>query len=84
MMAESMPGDHYTLVRNPRYYRASEGLALPGQGRLPHRADQNAILKDLQAGPSLRAILSAGCEQGAGVPAPQQLYTRHSSHECQL
>ena len=26
MMAESIPGDHYTLVRNPRYYRASEGL----------------------------------------------------------
>jgi ABC-type transport system substrate-binding protein/serine/threonine protein kinase len=26
MMAESVPGDHYTLVRNPRYYRASEGL----------------------------------------------------------
>jgi serine/threonine protein kinase len=26
MMAESAPGDHYTLVRNHRYYRASEGL----------------------------------------------------------
>ncbi len=26
MMAESVPGDHYTLVRNPRYYRAGEGL----------------------------------------------------------
>jgi len=26
MMAEIVPGDHYTLVRNPRYYRASEGL----------------------------------------------------------
>ena len=26
MLAESLPGDHYTLVRNPRYYRASEGL----------------------------------------------------------
>ena len=29
--------------------------ALPGQGRLPHRAEQDTILKDLQAGtPSLR------------------------------
>ena len=26
MMAESIPGEHYTLMRNPRYYRASEGL----------------------------------------------------------
>jgi ABC-type transport system substrate-binding protein len=26
MMAESAPGDHYTLVRNPRYYQASKGL----------------------------------------------------------
>ena len=26
MMAESVPGDHYIVVRNPRYYRASEGL----------------------------------------------------------
>ena len=26
MMSESVPGDHYTLVRNPRYYRASAGL----------------------------------------------------------
>jgi len=26
MMRESVPGNHYTVVRNPRYYRASEGL----------------------------------------------------------
>ena len=26
MMAESLPGDHYTMVRNPRYYLASQGL----------------------------------------------------------
>jgi ABC-type transport system substrate-binding protein/serine/threonine protein kinase len=26
MMEESVPGKHYTVVRNPRYYRASEGL----------------------------------------------------------
>jgi peptide/nickel transport system substrate-binding protein len=23
---ESNPGDHYTVVRNPMYYRAAEGL----------------------------------------------------------
>ena len=26
MMSESVPGVHYTVLRNPRYYRASEGL----------------------------------------------------------
>ncbi len=26
IMSESVPGVHYTVVRNPRYYRASEGL----------------------------------------------------------
>jgi peptide/nickel transport system substrate-binding protein len=25
-MADSQPGDHYTVVRNPRYYRAGQGL----------------------------------------------------------
>jgi peptide/nickel transport system substrate-binding protein len=51
MVAESLPGDHYTLVRNPRYYRASEGL--PYLDKVVLRtgaADQNATLKELQAG----------------------------------
>jgi ABC-type transport system substrate-binding protein/serine/threonine protein kinase len=26
MMSESLPGDHYTVVRNPRYYLARQGL----------------------------------------------------------
>jgi peptide/nickel transport system substrate-binding protein len=49
MIAESVPGDHYTLVRNPRYYLASAGL--PYLDKLVFRvATQDAILKDLQAG----------------------------------
>ena len=50
MMAESKPGDHYTVKRNPNYYRASAGL--PYLDRVVFRivTDQNAILKDLQAG----------------------------------
>jgi peptide/nickel transport system substrate-binding protein len=49
MMAESAPGNHFTLVRNPRYYRASEGL--PYLDKVVFRAvDQDTILKDLQAG----------------------------------
>jgi peptide/nickel transport system substrate-binding protein len=50
MMAESKPADHYTVKRNPNYYRASAGL--PYLDRVVFRVvtDQNAILKDLQAG----------------------------------
>ncbi len=50
IMSESQPGDHYTLVRNSRYYRASEGL--PYLDKVVYRvvADRNAVLKDLQAG----------------------------------
>jgi peptide/nickel transport system substrate-binding protein len=49
MLAESKPGDHYTLVRNPRYYRASEGL--PYLDKVVFRVvSQNSVLKDLQAG----------------------------------
>src|SRR5205823_10116657 len=49
MVEESVVGDHYTLVRNPRYYRASEGM--PYLDKLVFRIiDQGDILKDLQAG----------------------------------
>ena len=49
MMAESVPGDHYTLVRNPRYYRASEGL--PYLDKVVFRSvEQDAILKDAAGG----------------------------------
>jgi peptide/nickel transport system substrate-binding protein len=49
MLSERVPGDHYTLVRNPRYYRAGEGL--PYLDKVVFRiAKPDAILKDLQAG----------------------------------
>jgi ABC-type transport system substrate-binding protein/serine/threonine protein kinase len=49
MMAESVPGDHYTLVRNPRYYLASAGL--PYLDKIIFRnANADTSLKDLQAG----------------------------------
>jgi peptide/nickel transport system substrate-binding protein len=54
MLAESVPDDHYTLVRNPRYYRASEGL--PYLDKVVIReADDATILKDLQAGTNTSA-----------------------------
>ena len=49
MMSESVPSDHYTVARNPRYYRASEGL--PYLDKIIFRpVDENVVLKDLQAG----------------------------------
>ena len=50
MMSESVPGDHFTMVRSPRFYRASEGL--PYLDRVVFRiaSDANAVLSDLQAG----------------------------------
>jgi peptide/nickel transport system substrate-binding protein len=49
MMGESAPGDHYTLVHNPRYYRASEGL--PYLDKLVFRVgDQDAVNKDQLVG----------------------------------
>jgi peptide/nickel transport system substrate-binding protein len=49
-MAESVPGDHYTVVRNDNYYRASENL--PYLDKIVFRVvtNQNTILKDFQAG----------------------------------
>jgi peptide/nickel transport system substrate-binding protein len=49
MMSESKPSDHYTLVRNPRYYRARQGL--PYLDKLVFRiVMQDAQFKDPQAG----------------------------------
>jgi len=50
MMSESVPGDHYTLVRNPHYYRASEGLPYLDKFVIRIVADSDAVFKDLQKG----------------------------------
>jgi peptide/nickel transport system substrate-binding protein len=49
-IAESRPGDHYTVVRDPMYYHASEGLPYLDSIVFCIVPDQNMILKDLQAG----------------------------------
>jgi len=50
IMSESKPGDHFTVVRNPKYYRASEGL--PYLDSIVFRIVPNydTILTDIQAG----------------------------------
>jgi len=50
MMSESKPGDHYTIVRNPKYYLASQGLPYLDKVIFRIVPDQNTILKDLQSG----------------------------------
>jgi ABC-type transport system substrate-binding protein/tRNA A-37 threonylcarbamoyl transferase component Bud32 len=49
LLSEHVPGDHYTLVRNPRYYLARAGL--PYLDKVVFRiADPDATLHDLQSG----------------------------------
>jgi peptide/nickel transport system substrate-binding protein len=49
LMAESVPGSHFTLMRNPRYYQASQGL--PYLDKVIFRIlAQNAINQELQEG----------------------------------
>ncbi|MBE3557848.1 MAG: peptide ABC transporter substrate-binding protein [Ktedonobacteraceae bacterium] len=69
IMTESKPGDHYTLERNPNYYRASEGL--PHLDKLIIRVitDQNTLLKALQSGD----LQSAWFLDAAKIPAYRQL-----------
>src|SRR6266571_2280738 len=50
IMADSKPGDHYTVKRNSNYYRAVEGLPYLDQVIFRIVTSQNTILKDLQAG----------------------------------
>ncbi len=50
MMSESKPGDHYALVRNPKYYLASQGLPYLDKIIFRPVANEETILKDLQAG----------------------------------
>jgi peptide/nickel transport system substrate-binding protein len=52
LLSEYVPGDHFTLVRNTRYYLASQGLPYLDKVVF-HIADivsQDTILQDLQAG----------------------------------
>ncbi len=50
MMSESVPGDHYTVVRNPRYYRAREGLPYLNKINFIILDSFDPSLKKLQAG----------------------------------
>jgi peptide/nickel transport system substrate-binding protein len=50
MMSEVKPGDHYTIVRNPKYYQASAGYPYLDKVVFRIVPDQNTILKDFQVG----------------------------------
>jgi ABC-type transport system substrate-binding protein/serine/threonine protein kinase len=50
MMGESVPGDHYTVVRNPRYYLAREGLPYLDRIVFSVLDMLPAMLEKLQAG----------------------------------
>jgi len=48
MMKESKPGDHFTMVKNPLYYRAAEGFPYLDSVVFRIVTHQNTILADLQ------------------------------------
>jgi peptide/nickel transport system substrate-binding protein len=50
MMAQSVLGDHYTVVRNPNYYRASQGLPYLDKVVFSAGNSWDPFLKQLQAG----------------------------------
>lgn len=51
IMSESLPGSRYTVIRNPRYYRASEGLPyLDKVTFLSKRYQPDALLSEVQQG----------------------------------
>lgn len=47
---ESVRGDHYTMVKNPKYYLASQGFPYLDSIIFKIVADQDTIYKDFQAG----------------------------------
>ncbi len=77
MMSESKPGDHYTVVRNPNYYRASEGLPHLDKIVFKPVADQNTILKDFQSGAATSSWFLDVSKANAYKKIPN--YTAHAS-----
>ncbi len=73
MMSESKPGDHFTVVRNPKYYLASQGL--PYLDKIVYRLipSQDTILKDFQS----NSITSAYFLDVTKVPAYKALANYH-------
>jgi peptide/nickel transport system substrate-binding protein len=50
MMDESKPGDHYTVVRNPYYYQATQGYPYLDSIIFRIVTNQDTILTDMQSG----------------------------------
>ena len=50
MISESVRGDHYTVVRNPKYYQASKGYPYLDSIVFKITTNQDTILSDFQAG----------------------------------
>ncbi|MBE3559485.1 MAG: peptide ABC transporter substrate-binding protein [Ktedonobacteraceae bacterium] len=54
-MSESQPGNHYTLVKNPNYWQAAQGLPYLDKIVFKVIDNQDTILKDFQAGTATSA-----------------------------
>ena len=63
LMSESVPGDHYTVVRNPNYYLASQGL--PYLDKIVFRVVPNRTQSLRISGWDHRFGLLPGCIEGS-------------------
>ena len=81
MMSESVPGDHYTVVRNPNYYLASQGL--PYLDKIVFRVvtNQDTILKDFQAG-TIDSAYFLDVSKAAGIQATCSYVCRLHQPQC--
>ena len=50
MLSESVHGDHYTVVRNPKYYQAAQGYPYLDSIVFKISTNQDTVLSDFQAG----------------------------------
>ncbi len=73
MMSESKPGDHFTVVRNPKYYQAAQGY--PYLDKIVFRLipSQDTILKDFQS----NSVTSAWFLDVTKTPAYKALTNYH-------
>ena len=73
IVSDSVPGDHYTVVRNPRYYQAAKGYPYLDSIIFKIVTNQNTILSDFQAG----SIDSAWFLDVTKLPAYKALTNYH-------
>ncbi len=84
MMSESVPGDHYTVVRNPRYYLAKKGLPYLDKVVFTDVSSTAASLQEMQKGLLDASGVFLDVPDFPAMQPPQGLYAHLSTHPEQL